>query len=143
MGKNILNVKSFSKIMKILLVILIVGLIAAFVIKYSEHYQIRILSGSGMPITGGSVKMGQLACINQAMGPYGNVMDHIRMTPAQRLTDPNSGCKSAVWSNGKPSRSYCLNEDKRFPWYSKCCEWNGQACIPRAADPERAAASPS
>ena len=27
------------------------------------------------------------------------------------------GCPGAVWSNGSPAWSYCLNRDGRFPWW--------------------------
>ena len=40
------------------------------------------------------------------------------------------GCTGAVWSDGTPSKKYCSN-DNRFPWWKKCCYWNGSKCLPK------------
>ena len=40
------------------------------------------------------------------------------------------GCHGAVWSDGSPSKQYCVNDDK-FPWWKKCCQWHAGKCIPK------------
>ena len=35
-----------------------------------------------------------------------------------------TGCPGAVDKTGNPSRSYCTNQDGRFPWWQVCCSWN-------------------
>ncbi len=41
------------------------------------------------------------------------------------------GCPGAVWSNGNPAWSYCLNRDGRFPWWKDCCQWKDGSCKPK------------
>ena len=44
------------------------------------------------------------------------------------------GCPGAVWSTGEPSETYCTNSasGNLYPWYKKCCEWNGSKCVPKS-----------
>lgn len=45
------------------------------------------------------------------------------------------GCPGAVWTNGKPSKTYCggknVSGQQEFPWYNHCCVWARatQKCI--------------
>ena len=44
-----------------------------------------------------------------------------------------NGCAGAVYSDGRPSKSYCLNEGTskhRFGWYEACCDWKEEKCVP-------------
>ena len=38
--------------------------------------------------------------------------------------ETKKGCPGAVDDTGNPSRSYCTNQDGRFPWWQVCCSWN-------------------
>ena len=42
------------------------------------------------------------------------------------------GCPGAVWSNGKPSKSYCKNTSGRHPWWAACCEWKVDKCVAKS-----------
>ena len=46
------------------------------------------------------------------------------------------GCPGATWFNGDPSATYCEGFDSAktkivYPWWKKCCEWNGSSCMPK------------
>jgi len=41
------------------------------------------------------------------------------------------GCPGAVMSNGAPARAYCVNSNGRMPWYSTCCIWQANKCVPK------------
>jgi hypothetical protein len=42
------------------------------------------------------------------------------------------GCVGAVWSNCKPSHSYCDGKDEKYPWFKKCCTWEENECKPKS-----------
>ena len=41
------------------------------------------------------------------------------------------GCAGAVWSNGDPAWSYCLNRGygTTYSWYAYCCKWESNKCM--------------
>ena len=46
------------------------------------------------------------------------------------------GCPGAVYIDNNPSATYCggFNSAKTkiaYPWWKKCCKWNGSLCIPK------------
>ena len=46
------------------------------------------------------------------------------------------GCPGAVWSNNNPAKRYCngdhkVNGDQKFQWWSRCCRWEDNKCVPK------------
>ena len=52
------------------------------------------------------------------------------------------GCSGAVWKDGRPSKQYCVNDDK-FPWWKKCCRWHEGKCIAKRDPVSSNAISPN
>ena len=52
--------------------------------------------------------------------------------------DFKKGCPGAVYSNGSPSKDYCMNTgsaNDRFGWWGACCKWKENQCLPIAENP--------
>ena len=50
----------------------------------------------------------------------------------------SNGCPGAVWSTGNPSKNFCKGQDSegkdgKYPWWSKCCYWDGNSCKPNSS----------
>ena len=45
-----------------------------------------------------------------------------------------TGCGGAVNIDGNPNQHYCKGDGynkEKYPWYKKCCEWDGNECQPK------------
>ena len=65
--------------------------------------------------------------------------------PVTSLQGPGypTGCAGAVWHADKsPAERYCKGDrqitlasldvpEYKYPWYPKCCYWNGSSCVDR------------
>ena len=62
-----------------------------------------------------------------------NIAGKCTALPAAANDGYDEGCQGAVYSNGSPSKQYCMNtgNESRFSWYTDCCKWEDSQCVPK------------
>ena len=62
-----------------------------------------------------------------------NIADKCSVLKAEINKGHGDGCQGAVYSDGSPSRQYCMNtkNESRFSWYADCCKWEDSQCVPK------------